>query len=131
VEILSRLQSGTLFEHFPKLAIGGSRIGGGFQHHQGSFLQVRRDGLPGFDNVGDIRFSVLVQRCRHANQHRINLFDSGEIAGRGESTGSTLLLDCHRLDMSDVTSARVARIDLRLVNIEPKHVHFRTGELQT
>ena len=69
-EIFTGREARAGLEDFAEFTIGGTRIGGGLQDHQHARIQVRRDGLTGGKDVGDIRFPVFIQRGWDADDHR-------------------------------------------------------------
>ena len=66
---------GTRFQDLAQLAVRGAGVGGGFQDDDRAVLDERGDGLAGFEHVAEIRFAEMVQRGRHAEDHRVRLGD--------------------------------------------------------
>ena len=100
VEIHPRLQPAARLQFRPQVLVGGARVGGRFEHHHRALGQVRRHRPAGLQDVGDVRLAVLVQRRRHANDHRPHLADAAEIGGGRQSAG--------RRHLGDATTLRCA-----------------------
>jgi hypothetical protein len=130
VKIDAGFQAGALLQHLAQFAIGRARVGGRLEHDQRAFLQVRGDGPAGFDDVGNIRLPILVERRRDANEDRIDLFDADEVGRGGETAAGPLLLDDGTVNVADVAAAGVAGVNLGGVDIKADDVDAGSCELQ-
>ena len=130
MEINTRLEAGTFLQHLQQVLVGRARIGGRFQHHEDAAMQIRRDGLAGDGDVGNIRLAVLVERRGHADDDGLDLLDAAEVGGGGEGSALHLLFDGGSLDMLDVAPAGVAVLDLGRIDVQAEDVHARAGELK-
>ena len=91
---------------------------------------MRSDTLAGFENIGNVRLVILVQRRWHAEDYGLDLTDAAEVCRRGERAAADLLLNVGACDVLDVASAGVAIVDLGRVVIQAKNPDAGTGELQ-
>ena len=85
VEIGSGVEPRPFFEHLSQILVSGTWIGRRLQNHQYSLAQVQCDRFACRDDVGDVRFAVLVQRRRNTDHHRPTLADFSEIATGSKS----------------------------------------------
>ena len=74
-----------VFQHLAQILVGRAGIGGGFQHHQRPLAQMRRDGFARFDDVGDVRLAILVQRRGHADDDRLRLSSPAQNRSKHET----------------------------------------------
>jgi hypothetical protein len=91
---------------------------------------MRRDGVAGLEDEGDIRLPVFVQGSRHADDHRSHFLDPGEISGGTEPFRRNLFLDDGGLNVLDVTAPLIDGFHLGRVNVQPQHPHAGLGKLQ-
>ena len=98
--------------------------------HQRALLQVRRDAHAGVNDVGNVRFAVLVQRRRHADDHGLHFPDALKVRGGGKAAGLDRLGDGGRFDVFDVALPLVEGGDLGRINVQPQNTDARAGELE-
>lgn len=91
---------------------------------------MRRDRFAGFEDVADVRLTVLVEGGGHADQDGFDLGDAGEVGGGFEGAGFADRGDLRGLDMLDVGAARVDGVDLRRVDVEAEDGDLRLGEAE-
>ena len=83
----------------------------------------------GLKNERNVRLPVFVERRRHADDHRLNFFDSAEVSG------SRKLPSIYHLPYSictyvlDVALSAVQQLNLFGIDINAQHCHARTSKL--
>ena len=92
--------------------------------------QVRRDRLAGLEDVGDVRFAVLIQRCWNADNDCVDPGDAAEIARGSEALRLALGPYRFAADVLDITLADIEVADLGGIDIKPKNIEAGAGELQ-
>ena len=70
----NRAAQAAFFQDGQDQLFGGSRIGGGFQHNELSFLQMGINGKSGLLDVTQIGLTSLVERRGHTNDDGVGLF---------------------------------------------------------
>src|SRR5258706_15736646 len=88
------------------------------------------DAGAGLEDVGNVWFTILVERRRHADDYGLDFLDLAEIARSVEAARFDLLYDGATLNMLDVALAGVAGLDLGRIDIQAKHPRAASGELQ-
>ena len=84
---------------------------------------MRRDGLAGVDDEGNVRLAIFVQRRRHADDDRLDFLDAAEIGGGNEPAGLHRLGNGLGGNMFDVTPPLVERVHFGRVNIQAQDRH--------
>ena len=78
----------------------------------------------------DIGLTVLVERCRHANDDRLDFVDTCKIRRGLKSIRVYLFGHGLRRDVSNVTSAFVESVYLFWIDVEPQNIYTRTCKLK-
>src|SRR5438874_11949236 len=91
---------------------------------------MRRNHPPSFNNERNIRLAVLVERRRHANDHRLHLFDPAEISRSGKFPSIHRLGDVRWGDVIDITLLIIQKLHLPGINIQAKDGYTRPSKLE-
>lgn len=118
MKVDARLQRGMLLDNVFQILISRARIGRGLQHDQRTFPQVGRDRLAGLDDVGDVGFTVLVQRRGDADDDGVDLLHAREVGGRHKRAVVHRRLNRLGGDVLNIAAPLVERIDLGPVDIK-------------
>src|SRR5260221_9399833 len=89
------------------------------------------DGLSGFQYVGNIRLTILVQRRRHADNDGFDFFNACKIAGREQPAFGNFFLNRFAGDVLDIGLPTVDPFDLEWVNVQAKDMRSRLRKLKT
>jgi hypothetical protein len=84
----------------------------------------------GIQNEGEIGLAMIIQRSGYANKNGFHFGQSGGIGGGFQSIGIDLLGNAFRREMLQISFSCIDRIDLLLIEIEPKNRNPGSGELQ-
>jgi hypothetical protein len=125
VEILPGDQS-RLLENRSQDLLGGSRPGGGLEHHQGAGAQVAGDRAAGSGHRAQVGPVVVVQRRGHADDGHRAAAEHRLVRGGGEPLaehGRDVLIG----EIVDVGSTGVELIDQALHQIQADHAQPRRG----
>ena len=131
MEVVAGLEPRPCFEHLPQIGVGRARIGRRFQHDERCpVFRCWRNRPAGREHVGDVRFAILVQRRRDADDHRLDFADQREIARGAQTPARDLFGDGRFLDVLDVAASAVDGGHFRRIEIQPDHRHAIARELQ-
>src|SRR5579875_2270276 len=112
------LPGSSRFQNGQHQFLGGSRIGGAFQHDELLALQMRSNGARGILHVGEIRLAALVERSRHANQRRVHLADLRKIRGGAKMLAADVLGNFRSRNVLDVRCAAVEFLNFFRIRVE-------------
>ncbi len=130
MKVGSGMQAGSLLEDGAQIFVRGAGVSGRLEHDQHALAQMRGDRLAGFDDVGNIRLAILVQRSGHADDDRVDFANAGEIAARDKPSGIVFRGDRFALDVLDVAATAVERFDFGGIYVETDHGGAAMSELQ-
>src|SRR5215216_2808607 len=91
---------------------------------------MRSDRLSSFNDVGNIRFTVFVQRRGHADDDRVHILNPREVGRRGESLALNRRLDRFRSDVLYITPAGTEGVHLPWINVQSEDGRPGAGELK-
>ena len=97
-----------------------ARIGGAFKRNHLAAAKMRRNLFTGIDDKAQVGFAILVERCRHADDDAVCLFDPRKVCGRSKArlAGSQ---DARIVDVLDGALSAVQLFDEPLRDIETEN----------
>ena len=96
-------------------------------------MPLRRCGAmarPVCRDIGNIWLAVLVERCRHANDDRIDLVDPGEIRRRLKTICLDLIRNTLRRNMLNIAASLIQRVNFLRVHIESEDVNTASAQTE-
>src|SRR5207247_331360 len=90
---------------------------------------MRRDRSAGLNDVRNIRFTVLRQRSRHADNHRLDFLDPAKISRSGKLAGTHQFRDRRWFDVLDIALSVIQQVNLFGIDINAQDRHARASKL--
>ena len=117
VKVRTALQTAALLQNGTEQFLGGTGVGGGFQHHNGAPPEMLGNGDGGIPDVADIRLLVLVQRGGNADSDKVYIPNKTEIGGGRQHS---VLYQCLQIGIDHIADIVLSGIDH--IHLFPLHI---------